>query len=250
MDTVRMHPGLSALLEVGLMFLPAIPAYLWLWPAVIGEDLFHLVQSLVYLYFLAGCLVIGRRRWSPSQLGLNLQGFWLSLACGMLLIAAINLGRLATDLPMRLRPFSWQRLLWEVFFYFVLVGLIEELLFRGLIYRALVVWRGTRMAILGSALAFGFFHIGWAGTLSMLGIAFIGLVLAVIRWRAGGISGLILVHGLLDVLSVETYSGAAATGDLGVRVERPGLAILADLLILSVLLYLWKTRPQMQHQGA
>jgi hypothetical protein len=49
---------------------------------------------------------------------------------------------------------------------------------------------------------------------------------------------------------VETYSGAAATGDLGVRVERPGLAILADLLILSVLLYLWKTRPQMQHQGA
>jgi hypothetical protein len=28
----RMHPNLAALLEVGVMFLPAIPAYLWIWP--------------------------------------------------------------------------------------------------------------------------------------------------------------------------------------------------------------------------
>lgn len=244
----RLHPGLSALLEVGILFMPAIPAYLWLWPSVTGQKAFYLVQSLVYLYFLAGCLFIGLRRWSLSQLGLNLQGFWMSLACGTVLIVAINLGRLATNLPINLRPLSWQRLLWEVFFYFVLVGLVEELLFRGLIYRALEDWHGSGVAILGSAVAFGLFHIGWAGALGMLGIAFIGLLFGMIRWRAGGISGLILVHGLLDVLSVEMYPGAAGTGSLSVSVEQRGLIILADLIILAMLVYLWKIHPRLQQQ--
>lgn len=244
------NPGYGALLEVGILFLPAIPAYIWLWPWARAHSMIDPVQSLVYVYFLAGCLFIGLRRWSLEQLGLNRRGFWMSLACGVALITAINLSRLATDMPMRLHPFNMQRLLWEVFFYFVLVGLVEELLFRGLIYRALEQWRGTILAIFGSALAFGLFHIGWAGALGMLGIAFIGLLFAVMRWRAGGISGLILLHGLLDVLSVELNPVNIPANELQLRVERPGLAILADLLILAVLLYLWKIHPRLQHQKA
>jgi membrane protease YdiL (CAAX protease family) len=249
MQRLRVNPGLSALLEVGLLFTPAIPAYIWLWPAVRGGDMLYLVQSLVYLYFLAGCLIIGLRRWSLSQLGLNRQGIWLSLACGVILIAAFMLGRLAIDLPMNPRPLTIERLVGEMFFYFLLVGLVEELLFRGLIYRAFEAWRGTGMAIFGSALAFGLFHIGWAGGLGMLGLAFIGLLFALIRWRAGGICGLILVHGLYDILSVELYPDTVEGGVISIVVQHRSLVILADLLILVVLLYLWKIHPRLQHQG-
>ncbi len=56
-------PGLGALLEVGLLFLPAIPAYLWVWPNLEGSQV-DLFQGLVYVYMIAGSLFIGRRRWT------------------------------------------------------------------------------------------------------------------------------------------------------------------------------------------
>jgi membrane protease YdiL (CAAX protease family) len=244
------HPGLRALLEVGLMFTPAIPAYIWLWPAVRGQEMFYLVQSAVYLYFLVGCLIIGLRRWNLSQLGLNRRGIWLSLVCGTILIAAFTLGRLAINMPMNPRPLSIGRLVGEVLFYFLLVGLVEELLFRGLIYRAFETWLGTGAAIFGSSLAFGLFHIGWAGGLGMLGLAFIGLLFAMIRWRAGGIIGLILVHGMYDILSVELYPDAVERGVTSIVIHQRGLVILADLLILAVMLYLWKIHPRLEHEEA
>lgn len=246
MQRSRIHPGLSALLEVGILFSPAIPAYIWLWPAFRGRELFYPVQSVVYLYLLAGCLVIGLRRWNLSRLGLNRRGIWLSLVCGMIIIAAFTMGRLAIDMPMDPRPPTLERLAGEIVFYFFLVGLVEELLFRGLIYLALDTWIGTGAAIFGSALAFGLFHIGWAGGLGMLGLAFIGVLFAMIRWRAGGIIGLILVHGVYDVLSVELYPNAQEGGIVSLMMQRPGLAVLADLLILAVMLYLWKIYPRLR----
>lgn len=208
--------------------------------------MFYTVQSAVYLYLLAGCLVIGLRRWNLSQLGLNRRGIWMSLVCGMLMIAAFTLGRLAIDMPMNPRPLTIKRLVSEIVFYFFLVGLVEELLFRGLIYLALDTWIGTGAAVLGSALAFGLFHIGWAGALGMLGLAFIGVLFAMIRWRAEGVIGLILVHGLYDVLSLELYPYALERDIPSLVVQRPGLAVLADLLILAVILYLWKIHPRLQ----
>jgi hypothetical protein len=43
------------------MFLPAIPAYLWLWPNVEGTSAW-IANSLSDLYAIAGSLVIGLRR--------------------------------------------------------------------------------------------------------------------------------------------------------------------------------------------
>jgi hypothetical protein len=57
----KLPPGLSALLEVGVMFLPALPAYLWLWPNVAGTSAW-VANSLADLYAIAGSLVIGLRR--------------------------------------------------------------------------------------------------------------------------------------------------------------------------------------------
>jgi membrane protease YdiL (CAAX protease family) len=197
-----LHPEVSALVEVGVLFLPAIPAYLWLWPAVEGTRLLYPVQSLAYIYVLAGTLYIGLRRWNWGQLGLNRQGVLPGLACGAVLIVERLLAHMALGFPLEPRPFSFTRIISEIFFYFALVGFIEELLFRGLVYRAFHDWHGPGLAILGSSIGFALWHVGWAGPLAITHFI-LGLIFALARWRGGGILGLIIAHGLYDLVAVE-----------------------------------------------
>jgi membrane protease YdiL (CAAX protease family) len=219
--------SLGALAEVVLLFTPAIPAYLWLWPAVSGTRWLTSVQVGVYLYFLAGSLAIGLRRWSLSQLGLNRRGILLSLACGLAFILGRTLVLLGTNLWAGLRPIAPLQLAGDVLYYIAAVGLAEELLFRGLIYHALETLRGPRLALWGSAVAFGLYHIGVGG----------------IRWRAGGILGLILVHGLIDVAAIEMAPVLTSWDFSSVQIPHPSLIALGYLVIGALLVYLWKYAP-------
>jgi membrane protease YdiL (CAAX protease family) len=235
----RLPRGVRALIEVGILFLPGIPAYLWLWPNVENTDWLKPVQVLVYLYFLAGCFIIGRRRWSWDQLGLNLNGIGLTLICGAVLIAGRVLVTLSVAWPNELTPVTPGQLIGDIVFYFVLVGFIEELLFRGVIYRAFDEWREVRWAIWGSAVMFGIYHVGWQGV-AAVGALLYGVIFAVIRWRAGGIIGLIIMHGLIDVLA------SLMLPDLDILklgrpvISSPLMLIVGYALILIVPIYLWK----------
>lgn len=51
---LHLSPSQAALVEIGLLFSPALPAYLWLWPNVSGSEWLIPVQSAVYVYFIAG----------------------------------------------------------------------------------------------------------------------------------------------------------------------------------------------------
>jgi membrane protease YdiL (CAAX protease family) len=236
------------MIEVGILFLPSIPAYVWLWPNLDSPGLNTLVQSLAYLYVLAGCVVIGRRRWSWGQLGLNRRGIGLSLICGAVLIGEGALARRAIGLPLTFRPISMPGFLGDIVFYFLLVGLVEELLFRGLVYRALVDWLNPGLAILGSAVGFGLWHLGWAGPLALFHVA-IGLFFGLVRWRAGGIVGLIFAHGLLDLVMLQWDPPLAAEqiGQLG-RMD-PTLIFIGDTALIALVLYLWKIHPRLRTGG-
>lgn len=237
---LRSSPSLTALFEVALMFAPALPAYLWLWPNVTGTEWHTPAEVAAYAYMLAGTLFIGLRRWNLGELGLNRRGIGLSLACGAVVIAIMVLGRLAIDLPGEPRPLTVERLVGKIVFYFGLVGLIEELLFRGLVYRALDEWRGARWAVVGSSLAFGLYHIGWQGPLGALGTGIFGLLFGLIRWRAGGIVGPIFVHGLLDIIATEMNPGLMVQDITHIHVVRPWCVLLGDVLLLAFIVYLWK----------
>ena len=146
----------------------------------------------------------------------------------------------ATDLPWGLQPITLKRIVYDVAFYFGLVGLIEELLFRGLIYRALDEWRGARLAIWGSALVFGLYHVGGQGPVGGLGTFIAGVVFGAIRWRAGGILGLIVAHGLADVTALWMLPSFNIQLLSRPKIVHPILLILGYGLILGVPIYLWK----------
>jgi membrane protease YdiL (CAAX protease family) len=196
---------------------------------------------------LGGTLIIGLRRWRPGQLGINRGGIGLSLACGAVLLAGRLLIIRAVDFGLERPVYSLASLVGQILYYFGLVGLVEELLFRGLIYRALEEWRGLRWAIWGSNIGFIFWHIFGQGPLVGAAGFLVRLIFALMRWRAGGILGLILVHGLYDLETVLLVSDSSqeildlsrlAIGDLF-------QAYLGFAVMLGVPLYLWKIHPQM-----
>ncbi|HEX9076761.1 MAG TPA: CPBP family intramembrane glutamic endopeptidase [Anaerolineae bacterium] len=243
-----MHSAKGALVEFGLLFLPGIPAYVWLWPNVARDDRTW-IQVLVYLYFLVGSVIIGFRRWTPGQLGLNRRGLGVSLGCGTAIILMMMAGRFAIGLVWAPIPITLDRIVFDIGFYIGLVGGVEEFLFRGLLYRILFELRGDRLAIWGSALAFGIYHIGRQGILGGLGTGLIGVIDGAIRWRAGGIAGLIATHGIYDIIAIEGWPHLTMNQVLEIQVVHPELALIADGLLFGTLIYLWKVHPLVEHRG-
>jgi membrane protease YdiL (CAAX protease family) len=243
----RLHPGAAALLEIGLLFLPAIPAYLWMWPSVSGASE-RIAQIVTYFYVLGGTLIIGLRRWRPGELGVNRNGIGLSLACGAILLAGRLLIIQAVDFGLERPVYSLASLIGQILFYFGLVGLVEELLFRGLIYRALEEWRGLRWAIWGTSIGFILWHIFGQGPLGGAAGFLLGLIFALMRWRAGGILGLILVHGLYDLESALLVSNSSQEILDFSRISIGNLfqAYLGFAVMLGVPFYLWKLHPRVK----
>ena len=225
------------------MFLPAIPAYLWLWPRVTdaSESAF---QVIAYVYYLAGALFIGLRRWGLADLGLKRQGIAVSLLCGGAILVGRILITLSVEWPSHEPSLTPLHFVGDVLFYVGLVGLAEEPLFRGLIYHALETLSGARLAIWGSTLAFALYHVPGQGLLGGLGTFIIGGLFAAIRWRAGSIVGLIFVHGAIDITASYMLPTLNA-GELG----RPAIIHPAEMVVGSALLffviplYLWKLYP-------
>lgn len=232
----QLPAGLTGLLEVAFFFLPSIPMFLWVWPHLTGAADW-VAESVVELYAIAVSLWVGLRRWNLDQLGVNRRGFWFSLAAGLVLVAGRSLVILSVDWKLPAPQMNAVQILGMLLFDFALVGIGQELLFRGLIYHALAEWRGTTWAILGSSLAFGLWHLFGQGPLLAAATAFYGLVFALMRWKAGGILGLILVHGLIDfgAALMMPEIDAASIGQLGI----PNLALMTIGLGLIVVVALY-----------
>jgi membrane protease YdiL (CAAX protease family) len=237
----RLNPSVGVLLEVVVLFLPAIPAYLWVWPVLEGTPLF-VFQCLVYGYVLVGTLWIGLRRWNLRQLGLNFKGVGVSLVCALVILAGRLLIILSIKWTIYPAHYNWIDLIGQVMYYFGLVGLVEELLFRGLVYHALEQWLGSRWAIWGSAFGFMLWHIFGQGLLIGVTTFVIGLIFALIRWRAGGILGLIVLHALYDLetLLLVTDSNAQIANLSRPEIPYPILTIAGLIMMLVIPFYLWK----------
>ena len=91
----------------------------------------------------------------------------------------------------------------------LLVGLIEELIFRGLLFRALLRRDAPPVAITISAVTFGIGHIvnllaGQGGLETLIQIAFAiawGYLFTLVFYKSGSLLLCILVHGLVDVFA-------------------------------------------------
>jgi membrane protease YdiL (CAAX protease family) len=144
-------------------------------------------------------LIIQQESWHREELGLTLHRFPLQLAIG---IVGIELGwveyqilqptPLATEL-------TWQALWLPALILLVSTGLLEELLFRGLLQSAAISLIGRGPALLFVATLFAVLHIGYASVLDVLFVFVIGLVFGLFVDRTRSILGVTLAHGITNI---------------------------------------------------
>ena len=91
-----------------------------------------------------------------------------------------------------------------------LVGYVEEMIFRGFLFRAMLSNNRTTPAIIVSAVTFGMGHIvnllnGQAGFETVMQIIFAigwGFILTMVCYKSGSIIPCIIAHSVIDVLSL------------------------------------------------
>ena len=92
----------------------------------------------------------------------------------------------------------------------ILVGFVEEMIFRGFLFRAMLSNNKTVVAIIVSAVTFGIGHIvnlftGQAGFATVMQIIFAiswGFILTMVCYKSGSIIPCIIAHSMIDALSV------------------------------------------------
>ena len=100
-----------------------------------------------------------------------------------------------------------------------LVGFVEEMIFRGFLFRALLKKDGPKVAVIVSAVTFGIGHIvnllaGMATAKNLMMVVFAiawGFVFTMVYYKSGSLLLCILVHAVVDVLSM--VAAETAWGD-------------------------------------
>ena len=108
--------------------------------------------------------------------------------------------------------------LWYAMISMALVGFVEEMLFRGFLFRTLLKKDGPKVAIIVSAVTFGIGHIvnllaGMATMENLMMIVFAvawGFIFTMVYYKSGNLLLCILVHSVIDVLS--TIAGESELG--------------------------------------
>jgi len=133
------------------------------------------------------------------DLGLNLHRWGLQLVIGLSGIA-FGVFEYWILRPEPLVPaFEWTALVWPAFILLISTGLLEEMIFRGLLQRASIdvlgLWGIGYVAIL-----FAVLHTGYRSLLDILFVLAVGLFFGWIVYRTRSLLGVTLSHGLTNIV--------------------------------------------------
>jgi membrane protease YdiL (CAAX protease family) len=97
---------------------------------------------------------------------------------------------------------AWQ-FAYELFYFIIAVGAVEEIVFRGFLYSKLKnIFQNEWAAIILSSVLFGLFHILIGNIVQVCITAIIGFIFCLVRYKIKNFSmlSLILMHGVYDFL--------------------------------------------------
>lgn len=103
--------------------------------------------------------------------------------------------------------------------------IVEETLFRGLLFGALWRWKGWVFGAVVSGIVFGGIHAGGAPALALPALAALGFGLAVLYWYTGSLLPSIALHALNNAISLSFAADLAPGTAVAVVVGMPALAV-------------------------
>jgi len=158
------------------------------WYAIIGLPL-----------FLAAWLAMRISGYAPAELGLSL-GSSLPLQA-LTALSGLGLGYLEYRIlhPAPLAPTFTLGSIWlPALILLIFTGLLEELIFRGLLQRASHVLLGN-LGVVYVSLAFAVLHIGYRSLPDFAFVFAVGLLFSLVARRSRSIWGVTLAHGLTNI---------------------------------------------------
>jgi hypothetical protein len=193
---------LVPLLRVVSLATPFDPASPILWLALVSVALLFASGAIMYAQGLRPLdvfLGIGRRRFFPLNVGLAVVGFLLgSLEFQILHPAPCE----ASPCP---NPVLWsgdpgtEPFLIAVVVVFVATGVVEELIFRGILLRTSIRVLGRRSSLVYVTLVFTALHVGFLSAAELLFVFFLGLLFGVIVLVTESLWGAAVAHTTANV---------------------------------------------------
>ncbi len=143
------------------------------------------------------------QKFTFEQMGLNLRRLWLLLPIAVFTGAVLGYGEYtilrisAEDALIQDLGFGNFLSLTVVMIFFV--GLIEELIFRGLLQKRFEKFMGPAMGILTASLLFGLMHAGYGSLIEIFYAAFVGVFIGLVYYRTGNLTFAVLIHGFMNI---------------------------------------------------
>jgi len=148
-------------------------------------------------------IVIQHQDFTLEKMGLNLRGLWFLLPLAVFMGAVLGYGEYtilqvsARDAFIQdLSPLSLLSLATVMIFF---VGLIEELIFRGLLQTRLQTFLGPAAGVLAASLLFGLMHAGYGNIIEIFYATFVGVFIGQLYYRTGNLTLAVLIHGFMNV---------------------------------------------------
>lgn len=193
---------LAPLLRVVSLATPFDPSSPILWLALVSVALLLASAAIMHAQRLHPrdvFLGIGRRRFIPFNVGLAVVGFLLGSLEFQILHPAPCAARPCPN------PILWsgdpgsEPFLTAVIVVFVATGVVEELIFRGILLRTGIRVLGRRAALLYVTLVFTALHVGFLSAAELLFVFFLGLLFGVIVLITESLWGAAVAHATANI---------------------------------------------------
>jgi uncharacterized protein len=155
-------------------------------------------MSIGSLLFIAAFLVARITGMKANRLGFVVKSWWTELAISLIGIALGFTEFFILNPKPLIERLDWSTFFIPAFSLLIFTGVLEELIFRGIIQDAANVTMG-RFGLVFSATLFAMLHMGYRSVIDVFFVFMVGLIFGVIVSRTHSIVGVSLAHGLTNI---------------------------------------------------
>jgi membrane protease YdiL (CAAX protease family) len=149
--------------------------------------------------FAAAGVVMRLLALSWDEVGLHRRGLPRQLAVASLGLAFGYVEYLILRSEPLIAQLTLRQFWWPALILLISTGLLEELIFRGILQNAAVEALGSARGVVYVALLFAALHTGYRSAADVIFVLGVGLLFGWIAWRTRSIVGVALAHGLTNV---------------------------------------------------
>lgn len=161
------------------------------------------LYSFVFIYGLLTIpvtIAITNQGFTREQLGITFKRMWLYIPLSIILGLLLGIGEYFIIETNYLIPdLSIITLLMLTLVMVLLVGLIEEIIFRSILQNRLEIFLGSRGGIIMTSILFGLMHSGYGNIIEIFYTFLMGFIIGYLFYKTRSLPLVTMIHGFINV---------------------------------------------------